>query len=60
MLLILNFFFQSIPFRQKQYLEPSKYNLRSSTTLGSGGISQTPWGRWWLNLCGIHLVEGHT
>lgn len=59
MLLIGNFFFLSIPFRQEQHLEPFKYNLKSSTTLGTGGISQPPWGRWWMNLCGVHLVEVH-
>lgn len=57
MLLIRNFFFLSIPFRQEQHLEPFKYNLKSSTTLGTGVISQPPWGRWWQNLCGIHLAE---
>lgn len=58
MLLIRNFFFLFIPFRQEEHLEPFKYNLKCSTTLGTGGISQPPWGRCWLNLCGIHLVEG--
>lgn len=59
MLLVLNFFFFSIPFRQEQHLEfrAFKYNLKSSTTLGTGGISQPPWGRWRLSLCGVHLVK---
>ncbi|KAF2984695.1 hypothetical protein EK904_012412 [Melospiza melodia maxima] len=47
----------SSAFKQEQHLEPFKYNLKSSTTVGTGGISQPPWGRWWLNVCGIHLAE---